>query len=89
LNRQQLYVTLQDALDHPSKRSDCIEQFQTAVFEETPSKLGLTDVEWDVVRQLAQDLDYYEPDPEARRGTPTLFGDERAVEEIRAALGRL
>jgi hypothetical protein len=89
MNRQELYNLLQTALKAPSQRLDCIKRFQNAIFEGSQTALGLTDIEWDVFTQLAQDLDYYEPDAMMRREDPTFYGDERVADEIREALGKL
>ncbi len=89
MNRQELYNLLQTALKAPGQRLDNIKRFQNAIFDGSQMALGLTDIEWDVFTQLAQDLDYYEPDSVMRREDPTFYGDERVADEIREALRKL
>jgi len=89
MNREDLYQLLQTALREPHRRWESIKRFQDAIFEGSQGRLGLSEGEWDVFTQLAQDLDYYEPDPEMRREDPTFYGDERVIEEIREALAKL
>ena len=89
MNGQELHNLLRAALNEPGRRLDKIKQFQKAVFDGSQAALSLTETEWDVLTQLAQDLDYYEPDPEMRREDATFFGDERVTDEIREALGKL
>ena len=48
----------------------------------------MTDEEWEILSNLALDLDYYVADPLRRRLDPTFYGDERLEEEIRSALAR-
>lgn len=43
----------------------------------------------EILRDLAYDLEYYEPDPVARAEDPSFFDDDRAVAEVEAALTRI
>ena len=54
---------------------------------ERPAEIG--ERAWEILGDLALDLEYYEPNPEWRREDKSFYGDERAVAEIRAALERL
>jgi hypothetical protein len=45
--------------------------------------------EWDLLVDLAYDLDYYEPNPRLRREDPTFFGDEWLEDEVRTCLTKL
>jgi hypothetical protein len=45
--------------------------------------------DWEVLRDLALDLDFYEPNEGSRAEDSSYFGDEQAEREIRAALGKL
>jgi hypothetical protein len=44
---------------------------------------------FDVLADLAMDLEHYVADPKARAEDPSYFGDEKAMEKIKAALKRL
>lgn len=87
--RNELYDLLQTALKTSEQRRSSIKQFQTAVFDGDQKSLGLNEMEWDVLTQLAQDLDYWEPDPVMRREDATLYGDERLLDKLREALAKL
>ena len=89
MNQQDLYNLLQSAMKVPDQRLDFIKQFQNVLLDGSQTALGLTNIEWNVFMQLAQDLDYYEPDSVMRREDPSFYGDERVAYEIREALEKL
>jgi hypothetical protein len=89
MNRNELLGLLQTALKEPERRSEIIKRFQVAVFDGNQAALGLNEADWDVFTQLAQDLDYYESDPEMRQEDPSYFGEQRAETEISEALQKL
>lgn len=76
------------ALDKPGDAARHVMQFQAAVFDGSPKTLGLEDYEWDVMMELALDLDYYESDPALRREDASFFGNARMAVLIRRALER-
>ena len=41
------------------------------------------------LRDLAYDLDFFEPDPAARAEDPVYFAEDRAMQEIADALARI
>jgi hypothetical protein len=43
----------------------------------------------EVLRELAYDLEHYEPDPLARSEDASVYGDERALAAIEDALARI
>ena len=53
------------------------------------AEAGEDDVRWEILRDLAYDLDYYQPDERVRAGDTSLYGDERALSEIKEALAKL
>jgi hypothetical protein len=44
---------------------------------------------WSVLRDLAYDLDFFEPNPRIRAEDPSFFDEDRARSEIREALARV
>jgi len=64
-----------------------IKNIQQAIWNRVPD--GTDDPRWTILRDLAHDLDFFEPDKTARIQEPSLFGEERARSEIRAALQQL
>jgi hypothetical protein len=89
MHRKELYDLLESALRTPGQRQMSVKRFQSAIFDANREELGLTEIEWDIFTQLAQDLDFYESDPVMRREDPVFYGDERLSEEIVQALGKL
>jgi hypothetical protein len=84
---QILVRILQQAILQPSKLQSLIGEFQTIVWN-SPIEEEAGD-EWGVFSDLAYDLDFFEPDERIRQEDPVLFGEDRAIEEIMAALRRL
>jgi hypothetical protein len=78
---------LNDTLKYPENRPQLISKFLTSLRNAPESsKQGL---EWKILSELALDLEYYEPDPRIRSEDSSYYGDERAEEEIKAALKSL
>ena len=44
---------------------------------------------WEILRDLAYDLDYYQPNERVRSQDKSLYGEERALSEIRKGLAKL
>lgn len=84
---QSLLAILLDALRHPDQRTKLIREFQQTIWN-TSQNLGASWA-WEVLRDLAYDLDFYEPDKNVRSEDPSFFGDARAEQEIRLALKKL
>lgn len=74
-------------LRDPARRIEHVKRFQQIVW-------GTNDLQADpeiarVLRDLAYDLDLFEPDERERAEDPALYGDARLEQEIRAALTRV
>jgi hypothetical protein len=85
----QAFGLLRAALDHPSELGHAISQFQKVVWDSTEWRVGLSTDAVEVIKELAYDLDYYEPAPRARSEDPSYIDQARALHEIREALSRL
>ncbi len=73
-------------------RSDELPLGQVRAFQEAVWETPETDDDasaWDLLIDLATDMEYYVPDPELRREHPSYFGDDRLIEEIQATLEKL
>jgi len=46
-------------------------------------------IEWAVLRDLAHDLEFYEPDPKLCAEDPSYFGDQVAEAKIVSALKKI
>lgn len=89
MTRAELYRLLTTAIEQPFTRVASVQRFQQAIFDGDAATLGLTEHEWDVFTQLAQDLDYYESNREQRRDSTLFYGSERLLDEIRNALAKV
>ena len=69
------------------RRADFVREFCQAVFN-TPPEIVSVAVD-DILRELALDLDFYEPNPEWRLEDSSYYGQGRLEEEIRSGLARL
>lgn len=84
---EKLVSLLEEALQNPSRRSQAIDEFQRIVWLGECSSADEHAEE--IFDELAYDLDFYEPDPKARREDSSYFGNDRVVEEITLALEKL
>lgn len=67
--------------------SNFLKEFQLKVLN---SKIISKDAHVEnLIRDLAYDLDYYEPDEIKRKEEPSFFGDEKAVELVTEAYNKL
>ena len=85
----QVIELLQAAKLEPARLSEAIKALQAMVWK---SQGWDSDVPADVVqvlRDLAYDLDFYEPDAVARAEDASYFAEDRAIQEIVDALGRI
>jgi len=87
MDLNELRLLLEKALHDPVGRAKHIQRFQTIVWnaEELDSR---PDVD-ELLRELAYNLDYYQPDERIRADEPSLYGDEQLEDEIRSVLSRL
>lgn len=84
-----ILALLIEALHSSRARNAAIEQFQTIVWEWQTPPIDIGQQAYDILADLAVDLDYFEPDPFRRVESASYYGDERLEEEIRTALRRL
>lgn len=84
---QKLINILLDIINNDSKRIELIKKFQEEIWnisnEEEPGNI------LEILRDLAYDLDFYEPDPSKRNESISYFGDDRLQEEIRSSLKKI
>jgi len=77
---------LHSIIDDEAMRPVAIVEFQKRVFGASEGKFGQYD---ETLRELAYDLDFFEPDPRVRASDISFFGTDRLVSEIAAVLRRL
>lgn len=74
-------------LTDKSGRTRWLREFEALVWN-TEEDIGNAQQD-EVLRDLAVDLAYYEPDPQIRKEDPSFFGDDRLEAEITSALRKL
>lgn len=77
---QRILIDRQNRLAH-------IQRFQEVIWK-SDEQLGGEVVD-EVLRDLAFDLDYYEPEPTQREEDESYYGDERLEDEVSTALLQL
>ncbi len=78
---------LLDILHQKNKRTELIKKFQEEVLnrESDNNDKNL----FTIFKELAYDLDYYEPDFKSRKEFEGYYGDERLEQEIKFALNKI
>ena len=78
---------LENILSNKEKRAALINEFQ----EEVWNGEGYSNDEKinEILGELAYDLDFYEPNAEWRKESPSYYGKERLEQEIRSTLQKL
>ena len=84
-----LIALLVESLKNPSDRRKLINEFQTIVWDRQGDEEPEYKEEWTILRDLANDLDYYEPDPVLRSADPAYYGDARLEDEIKSTLAKV
>jgi hypothetical protein len=84
---EELVRLLNEIVKGPELRHGLIADFKTVVANHEPTICN--EAVDGVLRDLAYDLAYYEPDPVLRREDSSFYGDDRARTEIREALQKL
>jgi hypothetical protein len=82
-----LLPLLFQATREPLRRKDLVAQFQNLVWSGLDP--SLPSIIADVMRDLAYDLDYFEPNPYMRSESASFYGHARFEEEVRSALQNL
>ncbi|GIV16604.1 MAG: hypothetical protein KatS3mg022_2039 [Armatimonadota bacterium] len=87
---EMLIELLRQAIEDPNKRTERIKRFQQFVWETSEHEIAPSERRiWDILDELAVDLDYYEPHEEWRRESPSFFGEEDLRQLILAAITRI
>jgi hypothetical protein len=82
-----MLALLADALRDPLTRKETIERFQSLFSDCQPRAINRD--AYEVLADLSNDLNYFEPDASARMSDPSYYGHERLEKEIRSALQQL
>jgi|DewCreStandDraft_4_1066084.scaffolds.fasta_scaffold101742_2 hypothetical protein len=84
---EQFVLMLKEALNNPANRADIISAFQKDIWNTKAG--GEPNEAFTILKELAYDLDFYQPDPALRKEDASYYGEERLVEEIADALKRI
>jgi len=79
---------LKAAAVSPAALPSAIQAFQKLIWSTAAWPAALSESSGEILRTLAYDLDYFEPDPVTRGEDTVYYGFDRAVEEIHEALKR-
>jgi hypothetical protein len=82
-----IYLLQEVRLEGP-RRLPALSEFRNYVFGQE-AVLGANGRQWDILNELAHDLEFYVPDPSDRREDPSYFGEERLEREVLEALTKL
>lgn len=86
---QTLINLLLEALDDPHHRYQTLLDFEKMV-QISGEPLASEAWVWnEILKELAYDIAYYEPDPLKRADDSVLIGDEEIITEINSALNKL
>ncbi len=76
-----------DILKNKNQRYSLIKKFQERIWND--DKYSNNKMVNEVLKDLAYDLDFYEPDDNLRKESASYYGDARLEEEIKAALRKI
>ena len=86
-NTDKLTLLLRSALEEKSRRKALLAEFQRIVWDAPPD--FFIRAEEEIFGDLAYDLDFYEPNVNARQEDESYYGDDRLEEIIEHALREL
>lgn len=88
-SHDQIIESLRGATLEPAKLPEAISAFQTMVWNSEEWESHYSNDAAEVLRELAYDLDFYEPDAAMRAEDASYYGTERAIDQITAALKKI
>jgi len=87
--RADIIALLTQTVAEHNERDDRIRQFQDFVFHTPKPPADFSEAYWEILADLAYDLDFYVSDPARRREDASYYGEERLIREIRESLTKL
>ena len=78
---------LENILSNVKCRPTLIREFQEKIWNE--EDYGNNENINEILRELAYDLDFYEPDKEWRKESLSYYGDKRLEQEVKVALEKI
>ena len=86
LNLNSIRQVLTELTADPTLDPGQVRRFQEAVWNQAEHIVGATREQEEIIRNLAYDLDYFEPNERIRSEDRSFYGEERARNEIAQAL---
>ena len=83
----QIMNLLDEARKEDSPLKVIIEEFQEKIWNCNPDPTN--EKIWNILRDLAYDLDYYEPNKSFRDEDPSFYEDDRARDEISKSIEKI
>jgi len=74
------------ASDDLEERKELINEFQEQVWN---GEINTDNPAFEILSELAHDLDFYEPDENLRKEDSVYYGDEKLMQEISSALEKM
>lgn len=87
MDSRKLIELVASIAEDPASRMSAIAEVQRFVWSGGVDQLPLN--AQNILRDLAYDLDFFEPNEQVRARNPALYGPERLEEEIRSTVRRL
>jgi hypothetical protein len=87
--RAEVISLLIQTMEEQAERDQRIREFQRFVFHTAKPPADFSQEDWEILADLAYDLDFYVSDPNLRREDASYYGEERLVSEIRESLAKL
>ncbi len=84
-----LIAILNVVLTNESERASALKDFQMFVFDASAPISGSSEAQWEIINNLAFDLDYYEPKVLLRNEDPSFYDDRRLANEVKIALQKI
>lgn len=81
---EKLIELLHKILFEKKERKACIKEFQEIVWN-----MKASDARVEILKEMAYDLDFYQPDSKLRYEEDAYYGDERLEEEVAETLKRI
>lgn len=82
--KAQLLNKLNLIIKEKNNRKKLIEEFQQSIWDSDSNN-----IEYEILSELAYDLDYYEPNEQSRKEHSSYYGEEHLIKEIESAINKI
>jgi hypothetical protein len=89
MTRPDLTALLTLIVSEQTDRGGRVSEFQEIVFHAAKPIEGFNEREWEIMADLAYDLDFYLSDLVRRREDASYYGEKRLIREISESLAKL